>query len=137
MSIEKKINLLSLEELDALNEMSKAEKKKWAPNPGSVQKPKYVALFDNDNEPQDEATLATYSFGAAMSLVLSQGKKVTRKKWGAIAWISKTSSKYAGEYMSDFVFACTLQGDFIPWTPTQFDMFAKDWEIFEYGEADA
>lgn len=69
-------------------------------------------------------------FEDALSLI-KQGYDVRRRGWnGEGMYVSKTYSVSLGDIkLEQFAFIKTADDYFTPWTPSQKDMFATDWEV--------
>lgn len=75
--------------------------------------------------------MSTFSFSIALA-ALKNGDKVQRAGWnGKNMWV-KAQFPDDGSLMSQpYLYLRTAQGDNIPWTVSQADVFAEDWSIVE------
>jgi hypothetical protein len=60
------------------------------------------------------------------------GCAIQREDWESILWVSRMAPAWEiGSINIPFLFACTDNGDWVPWVPSMVDIFADDWVVFE------
>lgn len=71
-------------------------------------------------------------FSWALILVrLNPDAMITRRGWnGENQWVSVYKPRPT-EIISQYLYLKDSQGKFIPWVPTQSDLFSEDWEEFK------
>lgn len=68
---------------------------------------------------------------------IRDGKKVQRSKWNGkgmhleLVWNGKFQRPYKSYEVEPFVALYTAQGTWVPWTCSQSDLLADDWEVVE------
>lgn len=67
-------------------------------------------------------------FGKALNL-LKQGKKVARVGWnGKGQWVGYQAPDKHSKMQCPYAYLHPVNGALIPWSPSQSDMFADDWQ---------
>jgi len=67
-------------------------------------------------------------FGWALD-TLEQGEKVYRRFWPNWRYIKIQRADENSKMTCSFIYTNPEQGLLIPWTPSQSDIFAQDWEV--------
>ncbi len=69
------------------------------------------------------------SFGWALD-ELCNGGYVARSGWnGEGMWLGLWLPDGLAKMSLPYIYMRTVQGDFVPWTPSQTDMLAEDWVV--------
>ena len=59
------------------------------------------------------------------------GGKVRRRGWAAVAtWLEIQLPDACSKMTQPYIFSGTSYGRNVPWTPSQADILATDWELF-------
>lgn len=73
----------------------------------------------------------TRTFGEAL-YNLRQGKKVTRWGWnGKGMWLALQEPDDNSQMSKPYIYIAVADGNFVPWTASQTDLLAEDWEIVD------
>lgn len=72
------------------------------------------------------------SFGVGDALThLWSGKKVTRNGWnGRSMWLALQVPDEHSKMGLPYIYMSTVDGKLVPWTCSQTDLLAQDWEVF-------
>lgn len=69
------------------------------------------------------------NFGEALH-ELKAGKRTTRSGWNAAGqWLELQTPDDHSKMRRSYVYISPVGGDLVPWTPSQSDMLAEDWEV--------
>lgn len=59
---------------------------------------------------------------------LKEGYILSRADWnGPGQWIEVRKTDEHSDMTAPYIYICTIDGDLVPWVPTQGDLFANDW----------
>lgn len=84
-------------------------------------------------EPENNIITGGLNFGEAIQQ-LKEGQRVAREGWNGKGQFLQLLIP-VGPVMDEtrtwlpYIYICTVQGNFVPWTPSQTDMLADDWGI--------
>lgn len=68
-----------------------------------------------------------FDFGIALDSLLG-GRKVARSGWnGKGMWIALQQPDDMSKMSLPYLYMRTAQGELVPWTASQTDLFARDW----------
>lgn len=67
-----------------------------------------------------------FDFGDALTMLIN-GQRVMRSGWKNIKYIELQSPDENSKMKQPYIYACPLDNNLVPWTPSQVDIFAKDW----------
>lgn len=72
-------------------------------------------------------------FGFSWALAhLQQGRKVTRDGWnGPNQWAHLQLPDEHSKMRRPYLYMKPVDGDFVPWVPSQSDLLANDWRVIE------
>lgn len=71
-------------------------------------------------------------FYDALKALDEKGQSISREDWEDLLYVSRMAAgKELGSISVPFLFACDAYGNWVPWTPTQSDLFAIDWFVME------
>ena len=74
----------------------------------------------------------TMSFGEAFK-AMCDGKRAYRPGWNGVGmWVATQWPPEGAKIQHPYLYLSTTSGKFsklVPWTPSQLDLFATDWEI--------
>ena len=74
----------------------------------------------------------TMSFGEAFK-AMCHGTRATRSGWNGVGmWVAVQWPPEGAKIQHPYFYLSTTSGKFsklVPWTPSQLDLFATDWEI--------
>lgn len=63
---------------------------------------------------------------------IKHGEKLCRAGWnGKGMWVAYTIPSYGETVTQPYVFLHAADGQQVPWTPSQTDLFAEDWQYAE------
>lgn len=75
------------------------------------------------------APVSTCPFGAAL-LLLKRGYRLQRVGWNGPGQFLELQRPDAGSKMTvPYIYITTVQGDRVPWLPSQTDVLAEDWRV--------
>ena len=75
------------------------------------------------------------NFSEVLNL-LKRGNKVARSGWiGKNMWVAVQYPDDYSKMTLPYLYMRTAQGDFIPWTISQADVFAVDWSVIDTTES--
>jgi len=67
-------------------------------------------------------------FGLALDM-LRAGERVARSGWnGRGMWIALQRPDEHSKMSLQYIYMSTITGDLVPWTPSQTDLLAEDWQ---------
>ncbi len=78
----------------------------------------------------NQTNTPAHDFGWALA-ELKAGRRVAREGWnGKGQYIELQVPDEHSKMTVPYTYIHTVQGDLVPWVPSQTDQFAEDWQIF-------
>ncbi len=70
-----------------------------------------------------------FDFGEAL-VALKQGHRLTRAGWnGADQWLELQTPDHYSKMRKPYIYISPVDGDLVPWLPSQTDVLAEDWLV--------